>query len=102
MNGLFKALSHPARRQIIAMLRERPMASGEIASAFDMSWPTVTGHLNALKDAGLVEAEREGASIRYRLQISAVEEALAFLLEIAARPGEGPAPVKEPLNGKRA
>lgn len=80
MNALFKALSHPARRRIVAMLRRGPMASGDIAAAFDMSWPTVTGHLNALKEAGLVSAEREGASIRYRLDISAVEEALAFLM----------------------
>lgn len=80
MNALFKALSHPVRRRIVEMLRKGPMASGDIAAAFDMSWPTVTGHLNALKDAGLVSPEREGASIRYRLEISAVEEALAFLL----------------------
>jgi len=80
MNMLFKALSHPVRRRIIDMLRRGPMASGDIAAAFDMSWPTITGHLNALKEAGLVSPEREGASIRYRLEISAVEEALAFLL----------------------
>lgn len=83
MNTLFKALSHPVRRRIIEMLRQGPMASGDIAAAFDMSWPTVTGHLNALKDAGLVSPEREGASIRYRLEISAVEEAMAFLMDIA-------------------
>jgi DNA-binding transcriptional ArsR family regulator len=82
MNTLFKALSHPARRQIVAMLRSGPKASGEIASAFEMAWPTVTGHLTTLKDAGLVEAEREGASIVYRLNISAVEEAMAFLMDI--------------------
>ena len=83
MNALFKALSHPTRRRIVEMLRKGPMASGDIAAAFDMSWPTVTGHLNALKDAGLVSPEREGASIRYRLEISAVEEAMAFLMDIA-------------------
>jgi DNA-binding transcriptional ArsR family regulator len=82
MNGVFKALSHPARRRIVEMLRERPLASGEIAAAFEMSWPTITGHLTALKDAGLVEAERDGTSIRYRLQISAIEEAVAVLLEL--------------------
>ena len=71
------------RGRIIEMLRAGPMASGDIAAAFDMSWPTVTGHLNALKDAGLVSPEREGASIRYRLEISAVEEAMAFLMDIA-------------------
>lgn len=83
MNTLFKALSHPVRRRIIEMLRQGPMASGDIAAAFDMSWPTVTGHLNALKEAGLASPERDGASIRYRLEISAVEEALAFLMDIA-------------------
>lgn len=82
MNGVFKALGHPARRQIIAMLRERPMLSGEIAAAFEMSWPTITGHLTALKDAGLVDAERDGTAIRYRLRISAIEEAVAVLLEL--------------------
>ena len=82
MNTVFKALSHPARRRMVEMLRDGPMASGEIAQAFDMAWPTVTGHLTALKEAGLVEAERDGASIRYRLNISAAEEAVAFLLEM--------------------
>ncbi|HXQ45500.1 MAG TPA: metalloregulator ArsR/SmtB family transcription factor [Caulobacteraceae bacterium] len=82
MNDVFKALSHPARRRMLAMLRVRPMASGDIAAAFDMAWPTVTGHLTTLKDAGLVEAERDGTSVRYRLNISAVEEALGFLLDM--------------------
>ena len=83
MNSLFKALSHPVRRRIIEMLRTGPRASGDIASAFEMSWPTITGHLNALKEAGLVSPERSGQTIRYRLDISAVEEALAFLMDIA-------------------
>lgn len=83
MNTLFKALSHPVRRRIIAMLRAGPLASGDIAAAFDMSWPTITGHLNALKEAGLVSPERQGQTIRYRLEISAVEEAMAFLMDIA-------------------
>lgn len=91
MNSLFKALSHPVRRQIIEMLRKGPMTSGDIAAAFDMSWPTVTGHLNALKDAHLVSQERDGTSIRYRLEISAVEEALGFLLAMTgARPDDLP------------
>ncbi|GAA0388935.1 metalloregulator ArsR/SmtB family transcription factor [Brevundimonas terrae] len=82
MNNLFKALSHPVRRRIIAMLRQGPMGSGEIAAAFDMSWPTITGHLNALKDSELVSTEKHGQSVRYRLEISAVEEAMAFLMDL--------------------
>ncbi len=85
MNAVFKALSHPVRRQIVAMLQKRPMMSGEIAAAFDMAWPSVTGHLAALKEADLVETEREGNSVRYRLNISAVEEAVGFLLAISQK-----------------
>ena len=83
MNSLFKALSPPVRRRILPLLRSRRLSSDDIAAAYDMSWPTVTGHLNALKEAELVSTEREGQSIRYRLEISAVEEALAFLMNLS-------------------
>lgn len=65
------------------------MTSGDIAAVFDMAWPTVTGHLTALKDAGLVETERHGSSVRYRLNISAAEEAVGFLLEMMQRKEAG-------------
>jgi DNA-binding transcriptional ArsR family regulator len=83
MNQVFKALAHPVRREIVAMLRRGPMTSGDIANAFNMAWPSVTGHLTALKDAGLVESERAGTSVRYRLNISAAEEAIGFLMALA-------------------
>jgi DNA-binding transcriptional ArsR family regulator len=83
MNLVFKALAHPARRKIVAMLQKGPMSSGDIAKAFDMAWPSVTGHLTALKEAGLVESERDGTSMRYRLNISVAEEAIGFLLALA-------------------
>jgi ArsR family transcriptional regulator, arsenate/arsenite/antimonite-responsive transcriptional repressor len=100
MNLVFKALSHPVRRRIVAMLRERPMTSGDIAAAFDMAWPSITGHLNALKEAGLVDGEKVGTSVRYRLNISAAEEAVAFLMSLAgagerrasSEPNEGTSP----------
>lgn len=90
MSKVFKALSHPVRRRIVGMLRDGPMASGDIAEVFEMSWPTITGHLAALKEAGLVGTERVGASIVYRLNLSAVEEALGFLLDLL-EPADAPA-----------
>lgn len=95
MNLVFKALSHPVRRSIVAMLRKGPMTSGDIAAAFEMAWPTVTGHLNALKDAGLVEAEKDGTSVRYRLVISAAEEAVGFLMDLMGTGGAEPAAVEK-------
>ena len=95
MNLVFKALSHPVRRSIVAMLRKGPMTSGDIAAAFEMAWPTVTGHLNALREAGLVEAEKDGTSVRYRLVISAAEEAVAFLMELMAAGESTPSAVEK-------
>lgn len=90
MSEVFKALSHPARRRMVAMLREGPMSSGDIAAGFDMAWPTVTAHLAALKSAGLVETERDGTTVRYRLVISAAEEAIAFLMQLTGAGEERP------------
>lgn len=95
MNMIFKALSHPARRRIISMLQNGPLTSGEIAAAFDMAWPSVTGHLTTLKEAELVDAERDGNTVRYRLNISAAEEAVGFLLGIVQ-------PAKPNHRGRRA
>jgi DNA-binding transcriptional ArsR family regulator len=104
MNEVFKALSHPARRRMVAMLRDGPLASGDIASRFDMAWPTVTAHLAALKAAGLVETEKDGASVRYRLVISAVEEALAFMMDLmgAGEASELPNARKSPAKESKA
>ncbi|MDQ7019210.1 MAG: metalloregulator ArsR/SmtB family transcription factor [Robiginitomaculum sp.] len=82
MNKTFKALAHPVRREILSMLRDGPMISGDIATRFDMAWPTMTGHLKVLKEAGLVHGERFGTQIRYRLNAGAAEEAIAALMAL--------------------
>ena len=79
-NEVFKALGHPLRRQVMALLRQGPKSSGELAEAFDAAWPTVTRHLNVLKDADLITAERHGTSIIYRTNTSVVEDAVRALM----------------------
>ena len=81
---VFVALAHPVRRKVLAMLRKGPLCSGDIATEFDVAWPTMTGHLKTLKDAGLVTAERQGTSIVYRLNASILEEAAAALLDLGS------------------
>jgi len=81
---VFVALAHPVRRKVLAMLRKGPLCSGEIAAEFDVAWPTMTGHLKTLKDAGLVTAERQGTSIVYRLNASILEETAATLLDMGS------------------
>ena len=80
MNAVFRALSDPTRRQILAMLKRRPHTSGEIADAFTSSWPTISRHLAVLRESGLIVAAREGQHIRYELNTSVLEDLIQHLL----------------------
>ncbi|MBR9808711.1 MAG: winged helix-turn-helix transcriptional regulator [Alphaproteobacteria bacterium] len=79
-NSVFKALAHPARRQILALLRKGPHLAGDLAAEFDSSWPTMSRHLAVLKEAELITAERQGNQILYRVNTSVLEDAASALL----------------------
>ena len=76
MNRVFKALSDPTRRRVLQLLRERPMMAGELSEQFPVSKPTMSAHFSVLLEAGLIEAEKSGRTIVYRLKMSVLEEAL--------------------------
>lgn len=82
MNLLFKALNDATRRQILELLRNGPLSAGEIAGQFDMSKPSISHHLDLLRQAGLIEAERQGQFIVYTLNTTVVDELLAWLLQL--------------------
>ncbi|MDP5168869.1 MAG: autorepressor SdpR family transcription factor, partial [Bacteroidia bacterium] len=63
MNQVFKALNDPTRRQILEMLRNGDLTAGEIADAFEMSKPSISHHLDQLKQADLVVAVKNGQFI---------------------------------------
>jgi DNA-binding transcriptional ArsR family regulator len=79
-NTVFKALAHPARRQVLALLRNGPRLAGDLAAEFESSWPTMSRHLAVLKDADLITAERQGNQILYRVNTSVLEDAATALL----------------------
>jgi DNA-binding transcriptional ArsR family regulator len=74
------ALADPTRREILRMLGERDMTAGEIGANFDMSAPSISHHLNTLKQAELVIAERRGQSIVYSLNATVVQEFLQTIV----------------------
>ena len=80
INDVFEALSHPVRREILALLKKRPMSAGELAGHFDLSKPTLSVHFAKLKGADLVSVERNGTSLIYHLNLSILEEALSSFL----------------------
>ena len=84
MSDAFDALAHPVRREILKLLRARPMSAGELAEHFTLAKPTLSGHFAVLKAADLVRTERRGTTIIYHLNMSVLEEAAALLLDLAS------------------
>jgi DNA-binding transcriptional ArsR family regulator len=85
MDKTYKALADPTRRKILALLRDRDRTAGDIAAEFPIAWASVSHHLSALKEAGLVLAEREGQFIRYSLNTTVFQELVQQLISLAQR-----------------
>lgn len=83
MHSAFKALADPTRREILALLKQGPMNSGDIAARFSTSWATVSRHLAVLRDSGLILAERDGQFIRYELNTTVFHDLVQHLLSLA-------------------
>ena len=67
MQKVFEALASVPRRKILAYLAHAELSAGEIASRFAMSKPAVSQHLSVLQNAGLVESDKRGQFVFYRL-----------------------------------
>jgi len=67
-NRVFQALADPSRRAIFESLTRGEAAVNELTARFDISQPAVSQHLAALKEAGLVNARREGRCVYYRVE----------------------------------
>ncbi|MGI6270710.1 MAG: autorepressor SdpR family transcription factor [Candidatus Howiella sp.] len=84
----FKALSDPARRKILLLLKNGRLSAGEISQKFDMTAATVSYHLSRLKEAGLITESRYKNFIYYELCVSVFEEAMLWLSQFSDQKGE--------------
>jgi DNA-binding transcriptional ArsR family regulator len=73
------ALSSPVRREIIRMVWSDEKPAGEIARAFDMSWPATSQNLKVLREAGLIKERRSGTSRLYRADRTALRPLESYL-----------------------
>lgn len=80
MNDVWGAMSDPTRRKILAMLRKGNMTAGEIADNFDMTKPSISHHLNILKQAELVDAEKKGQQIEYSINTTVLQDILSYVV----------------------
>lgn len=82
MNSVFKALSDPTRRKILDLLKEKDMTAGEISDCFQISKPSMSHHLNILKQAELVQDERKGQFIYYSLNTTILQGLMSWFLSL--------------------
>ncbi|NKQ20580.1 autorepressor SdpR family transcription factor [Brevibacillus laterosporus] len=83
LNVTFKALSDPTRRQILDLLREKDLTAGEIAEHFNMTKPSISHHLNLLKQADLIRDERMGQHIMYSLHTTVFQDVMKWILRFS-------------------
>lgn len=85
LNDTFKALSDPTRREILRLLQEGDLTAGEIAEQFTISKPSISHHLNLLKQANLVIDIRRGQNIIYSLNTTVFQDVISWTIQFMGK-----------------
>ena len=89
---LFKALGDPVRLRLLSLIAAHEGGEAcvcDLTAAFDLSGPTISHHLKTLRQAGLVDAERRGTWVYYRIR----PEVLARVATLTS-PSSTPSPAR--------
>lgn len=81
MNSLFKALNDKTRREILELLKEKDLSAGEISEKFNIAKPSISHHLDLLKQAELVTSEKKGQFIYYSLNVTVFDELVKWVMD---------------------
>ncbi|WP_097027645.1 autorepressor SdpR family transcription factor [Clostridium peptidivorans] len=82
MSKAFKALSDETRREILKLLNNSDMSAGEISEHFNMSKPSISKHLDILREAELITSEKKGQFVIYSINTTILQEVLGNFLDI--------------------
>ncbi len=82
---VLKTLASPRRLEIIHKLAEGPCEVGRLADELGISQPNASQHLAVMRTVGIVEAERDGREVRYRLVDNDVVVACAIMRGVLQR-----------------
>lgn len=76
---ILKALAHPVRLGLVETLSDKRLCVNDLADLFPVDRTTISKHLAVLKDAGVLEDQREGREIYYHLRVPCLEEFISCL-----------------------
>lgn len=77
--GAFETVAEPSRRRLLELMREGPVAVGELAAGSGLSQPNVSRHLRIMREAGLVQSRTEGRRRLYCLRPEGFAEMARWL-----------------------
>lgn len=78
MSDIWNALADPTRRKILDLLRKKDMTAGQIADQFLITKPSMSHHLNILRQAGLVDSEKQGQNVVYTINTTVFQDVISF------------------------
>jgi DNA-binding transcriptional ArsR family regulator len=84
-DAVFGALADPTRRRLLSAISEHPATATELAGDVPISRQAVVKHLSALADAGLLERERAGREVRYRVTAAPLSDAVSWIAQVGAQ-----------------
>jgi DNA-binding transcriptional ArsR family regulator len=82
---VFSALADPTRRRLLSTIAAGPATATELASELPISRQAVVKHLSALSDAGLLERERTGRDVRYRVTPAPLSDAVSWMTSVGGQ-----------------
>jgi DNA-binding transcriptional ArsR family regulator len=82
---VFGALADPTRRRLLSAIAAHPSTATELAGELPISRQAVVKHLNTLAQAGLLEREREGRDVRYRVTPEPLSDAVSWIAEVGGQ-----------------
>ncbi len=85
MTIVFKALNDATRRDILQMLQKKDLTAGEIAQQFNISFPSISHHLDILKQATLVSTRREGQYVYYSIDTTVMDDIIKWMLQFKTK-----------------
>jgi len=83
--AVFGALADPMRRALLARLATTPATATELAGGLPISRQAVVKHLSALAQAGLLQREKEGRDVRFRVTPEPLGEAVSWIAQVGGQ-----------------
>ncbi len=99
--AVFGALSDPTRRSLLAAIAEQPaLTATQLASTLPISRQAVLKHLTALEEAGLLDRQRRGREVRYRVTPEPLTDAVSWMAQVGGEWDDRLAALRTQVGGR--